>query len=130
LRDAKGAENTLALAYAIAQLGSERKKQVRQALAERLANLKSSSLLAYMDDDDAELRRGAALACAMKDDSSTIGKLINLLTDRERTVERAAYAALKELTKQDFGPAAEATAAEKAEAVKKWKAWWKKQGER
>jgi hypothetical protein len=130
LRDAKGAENTLALAYAIAQLGSDRKKQVRQALAERLANLKSSSLLAYMDDDDAELRRGAALACAMKDDSSTVGRLIDLLADRERTVERAAYAALKELTKQDFGPAADATAADKAEAVKKWKAWWKKQGEK
>jgi hypothetical protein len=83
-----------------------------------------------MEDEDAELRRAAALACAMKEDSSAIGKLIDLLGDRDRTVERAAYAALKELTKQDFGPAADADASAKAEAIKKWKAWWKKQAEK
>jgi hypothetical protein len=130
LRDAKGTEYTQALTYAIGQLDGDHKKAARQALAERLANLKTSSLLAYMDDDNPELRRGAALACAMKDDSSTIGKLIDLLADRERTVERAAYAALKELTKQDFGPLANGTAAEKAQAIKNWKVWWKKQAQK
>jgi hypothetical protein len=130
LRDGKGAEYTQALAAAIASLDGDHKKKVRQALAERLSNLKPISLLAYMEDDDAELRRAAALACAMKEDLSTIGKLIDLLTDRERAVERAAHAALKDLTKQDFGPAADATAPEKAEAVKEWKAWWKKQAEK
>ena len=130
LRDGKGPEYTQALAQAIPQLEGYQKKDARQALAERLSKLKTSSLLGYMEDEDAELRRAAALACAMKEDSSAVGKLIDLLGDRERIVERAAHAALKELTKQDFGPAADADAAAKAEAIKKWKAWWKKQAEK
>jgi hypothetical protein len=130
VRDGKGAEYTQALAHAIASLDGDHKKQARQALAERLSNLKPISLLAYMEDEDAELRRAAALACAMKEDLSTVGKLIDLLADRERAVERAAYAALKVMTKQDFGPGTDATAAEKAEAIKEWKAWWKMQAEK
>jgi hypothetical protein len=130
LRDTRGPEYTQALAHAIPHLVGDRKKQARQALAERLSNLKPASLLAYMEEEDPELRRAAALACAMKEDPSTVGKLIDLLADQERAVERAAYAALKDLSKQDFGPAADATAAEKAEAAKKWKEWWKKQAEK
>jgi hypothetical protein len=130
LRDGKGPEYTQALAHAITQLDGDLKKRARQALAERLSNLKSSILPTYMEDDNPELRRAAALACAMKEDVAHVGNLIALLNDRERAVERAAYAALKELTKKDFGPAADATDAEKAEAIKAWKDWWKKQAEK
>jgi hypothetical protein len=127
LRDGKGPEYTQALAHAIPQLEGYQKNEARQALAERLSNFKRNTRLGYMEDEDAELRRAAALACAMKEDTATVGKLIELLADRERTVERAAYVALKELTKQDFGPAADADAAAKAEAIKNWKAWKEKQ---
>jgi hypothetical protein len=130
LRDAKGPEYTQALAHAIAQLDGEQKKKARQALSERLSNLKASILPTYMEDDDPELRRAAALACAMKEDMAHVGNLIELLKDRERTVERAAYAALKELTKKDFGPAADASDQEKAAAIKAWRDWWKKQAEK
>jgi hypothetical protein len=127
LRDGKGPEYTQALAHAIPQLEGYQKKDARQALAERLAKLKTTTLMGYMEDEDSEVRRASALACAMKEDSSTVAKLIDLLGDRERTVERAAYVALKELTKQDFGPASDADAAAKADAIKKWKAWLKKE---
>jgi hypothetical protein len=130
LREGKGAEYTQALAHAIAQLDGDQKKKARQALAERLSNLKSNILPAYMEDDNPELRRAAALACALKEETAHIGKLIDLLNDQERTVERAAYAALKDLTKKDFGPAADATGEDKAKAVKDWKDWWKKQAEK
>jgi hypothetical protein len=130
LRDGKGPEYTQALAYAITQLDGQQKKSARDALAERLSNMKSSTLGQYLADDNPELRRAAALACAMKEDKAHIGKLIDLLDDPERTVERAAYAALKDLTKQDFGPAADASNDEKAAAVKKWRAWWKRQAEK
>src|SRR5207237_10597744 len=99
----------------------------REALAERLSRMKTPTLLAYLQDDDPELRRAAALAAAMKEDNTFVGKLIDLLNDPEKSVERAAHAALKDLAKQDFGPAANASEAEKADAIKKWKAWWKKQ---
>jgi hypothetical protein len=130
LRDAKGSEHTQALAYAVGQLEADQKKKVRDALAERLAKLKSTFLATYMGDDDPELRRAGAIACALKEDTTHVGKLIELLEDRERTVERAAYWALTELTKQDFGPAKDATDAQKTAAVKAWRDWWKKQGEK
>jgi hypothetical protein len=130
LRDGEGAQYTQALANAVAQLDGDQKKKARQALAERLSNLKSTILPRYMEDDNPELRRAAALACALKEDMAHVGKVIDLLNDPERTVERAAYAALKDLTKQDFGPAADASDEEKAKAIKKWKAWWKDQGEK
>jgi hypothetical protein len=43
-------------------------------------------------------------------------------------VARAAHAALKSLTNQDFGPDLDATRAEREKAVAAWKAWWDKQG--
>ena len=126
LRDSKGTENTLALAHAITQLDGDARKKAREALAERLSSMKASTLVGYLEEADPELRRAAALAAAMKEDTTFVGRLIDLLNDPEKTVERAAYAALKSLTKQDFGPAADATDNEKAKAVKAWKAWWKK----
>jgi hypothetical protein len=130
LRDTQGAQYTAALAHAITQLEGDLKKKAREALAERLSNRTPATLGAFLQDEDAELRRAAALACAMKDDKTHISKLIELLNDSERSVERAAYAALKSLTKQDFGPASDATDAEKTAAVKAWKGWWKKQAEK
>lgn len=127
LRDGKGSEYSRALAEAIAELSSEAKTEARQALADRLARLKMANLAAYLTDDDAELRRAAALACALKEDRTQVGKLIDLLNDSETSVQRAAYAALKELTKQDFGPARDAAAMEREEATAAWRAWWKKQ---
>jgi hypothetical protein len=130
LRDGKGPEYTQALAYAISQLDGQQKKSARDALAERLSNMKSSTLGQYLVDENLELRRAAALACAIKEDKTHISKLIDLLDDPEKTVERAAYAALKDLTKQDFGPAADASDDDKAAAIKAWRAWWKKQAEK
>jgi HEAT repeat protein len=127
LRDGKGSEYSRALAEAVAQLSGEAKTQARQALAERLARLKTANLAAYLADDDAELRRAAALACALKEEGTLVGKLIDLLNDSENSVRRAAYAALKELTKQDFGPARDAAPAEREQAASAWRAWWKKQ---
>jgi len=41
-------------------------------------------------------------------------------------VARAAHAALKNLTKQDFGPDADASRAERAQAIERWNDWWSK----
>ena len=39
----------------------------------------------------------------------------------------AAHAALKSLTNQDFGPAKDASAKDRAQAMDSWKRWWAKQ---
>jgi hypothetical protein len=128
LRDGKGVAYTEALAAAIPKLPGDAQGKARAALAERLARMKAATLAKYFQDEDAEIRRAAALACAMKDAKDQVPGLIRLLSDREPLVERAAHAALKELTGQDFGPAAAgASQADRARAIAAWEAWRNKQ---
>jgi hypothetical protein len=124
LRDHKGAAYTEALASAIPQLDGEARKKAREALAERMARMTSATLGVKLEDDAPEVRRAAALAVAMKEDSAHAYKLIEMLDDRETTVALAAHAALKSLSGEDHGPAKGATRQEHARAVLAWKAWW------
>jgi hypothetical protein len=128
LKSGQGSAYTQALAAAIPKLDESAQKMTRQALADRLSDLKTASLRQWLQYDDREIRRAAALACAMKDDKSTVPDLIPLLDDREALVARAAHAALKSLTNQDYGPSANASSADRARAVAAWKEWWKRSG--
>jgi hypothetical protein len=127
LRDSKGGVYTQALADVIPRLAGAVKNKARDALAERLTRMTAKTLDGQMGDDNSEIRRAAALASAMKEEKSLIPRLIALLEDKEPTVVRASHAALKDLTKEDFGPA-ETTAPEISRAVTAWKAWWMKNG--
>ena len=73
------------------------------------------------------LSLAAARACAQKKARALVPDLIALLTDPEPPVARSAHQALTALTGKDFGPEADATRAERKAALKKWRAWWKKQ---
>jgi hypothetical protein len=126
-RDAKGVKYTEALATAIPHLTGDAKVYARDALAERLARMKADTLTNYLKDEDAEIRRGAALACALKESKSHVPLLIEMLRETDPAVERAVLAALKDLTKQNFGPPANATAEERDKAIAAWKDWWAKQ---
>jgi hypothetical protein len=127
-RDAKGATNTRALVLTATNTADyDRKKQVREALAERLCRMTPDTLRTMMKSEQSELRRAAALACAMKDDRSHIAELIELITDPDDSVTRAAKAGLKSLTGKDFGPEAEASAGQKALAATAWKEWFAKE---
>jgi HEAT repeat protein len=128
LKSGQGSAYTQALAAAIPKLDDAMQKQARQALADRLSDMKTSTLRQWLQYEDREIRRAAALACAMKDDKSAVPDLIALLDDREALVARAAHAALKSLTGQDLGPAATASPADRARAVAAWKEWWKRNG--
>jgi len=117
LRDGKGGEYTDALAAAIPRLSGDARKAARDALALRLTRMTPDTLRKYVLDDDAEVRRAAALAAAMKDCKNLVPDVAGLLKDPEPDVSRAARAALKALAGDDLGPDPEA-----------WKGWWKKQG--
>jgi hypothetical protein len=126
-RDAKGAAYTQAFVLALRKLEGDRLKAAREALAERLTRMTAETLRAMATDKDAELRRGAVLAMAMKDDKAHLPDLISAIVDDEELVVRAAKAGLKSLTGQDFGPPAGATLAERAAAAKVWLEWLRKQ---
>jgi HEAT repeat protein len=126
LKDSKGLAYTEALASAIPKLTGAPRSKARDALAQRLTRMAGETLGEKLQDEDAEIRRAAALACAMKEEKSHIPKLIEMLKDPEPPSARAAYAALKSLTDQDFGPPANASATDREKAVAAWKSWWQK----
>jgi hypothetical protein len=126
LRDTKGAEYTEALAGVISRLDVGGRHEARATLADRLTRFKDTTLREYLKDDDKEIRRAAAIAAAQRDSKSLVPDLIRLLNDSEALVERAAYAALKELSGKDFGP--RSTGADRAtrdKAIAAWQSWWK-----
>jgi hypothetical protein len=126
-REGRGAAYTEALAQAIPQLRGEARTQARDALAGRLARMTAATLRDKLADADAEVRRAAALACAMREDKGHVPDLLSLLEDAEAPVAAAARAALRELTGQDFGPQADASRAERSATVAAWRAWWQQQ---
>jgi hypothetical protein len=128
LREGKGSAYTEGLAGVIPRLDGPARRKAREALAERLTRMKADTLRAYLKDEEPEIRRAAALACAMKDDKQFVPALIGLLDDPEPLVERAAHAALKALTREDFGPKSGADRDERDKAVAAWRAWWEKHG--
>jgi hypothetical protein len=115
-RETRGVQYTEALAYATPRLRGDTQQKARDALAQRLSRLKPESLSAYLRDEEAEIRRAAAAACAAKGLRGHIPLLVPLLRDPDAGVARAAHAALKELSGQSLGPDHAA-----------WEAWWKKQ---
>jgi hypothetical protein len=127
VRDAKGAVNTQALVAAIPRLDADRRREAREALAERLCRMTAATLRGMAKDEDPELRRGAVLAMAMKDDRDHVPDLVAALGDDEDLVIRAARAGLKSLTGEDFGPPTNATAGDKLLAATAWKEWAAKQ---
>lgn len=127
LRDGNGSEFTEALVAAISGLKAETLTKARDCLAERLVRMTPATVRDKLKDGRPEMRRAAALACAMKEDKSFLADLVALLDDADAIVVRAAGVALRSLTGQNFGPAANATAEERTKAVAAWKSWWRQQ---
>jgi hypothetical protein len=123
----KGVVYTQALAAAIPKLSGPVQAKARDVLAERLSRMTAGTLRARMKDEDAEIRRAAALACATKEDRAQVPELISLLDDSQPGVVRAAHAALKSLTGKDLGPPAGAGRTERSAAAARWKSWWGEQ---
>jgi hypothetical protein len=126
-RDAKGPTYTRALVVTATNTDGARKKAAREALSERLCRMSAATLRTMLKANEAELRRGAALACAMKDDRAHVPDLIDALADKDDSVVRAAKAGLKSLTGKDFGPASGASAEQKAAALAQWREWYAKE---
>ncbi len=114
-----------ALARAIPYLTSGAQAGVRDALADRLGRLPEADLRDRLSDEDAEIRRAAARACAHREDKgkALTADLIPLLADDDATVADAAHDVLVGATGRDFGPADGATKADREKAKAAWEAW-------
>jgi hypothetical protein len=127
LRGGKGVAFTEALAKAIPSLSGTAKTRARDALAVRLSRMTIATLRDKFESDDAEVRRAAVLAVAMKGHRACVPELIGFIRDPEPGVPPAARAALKSLTGQDFGPFPGATEEARGRALAAWRAWWQQQ---
>jgi hypothetical protein len=126
LRDSKGSVHTDALAAAIPLLKGADRAKASDTLAERLARMTPATLRDKLQDGNVEIRRAAALACAMKEDKTLIPDLIRALGEPDQRIARAAHASLVELTRQDFGPSNNATNEERNRALRRWREWLQK----
>ena len=129
-RDTKGTEYTAALVKAIPRLTDERRALARDALAERLTRMTAKSLRTMLADPESELRRAAALACAMKDDKTHVPDLIDRVGDPTDLVVQAARAGLKSLTGQDFGPPVGSDEDARKKAASAWNKWYLTDGKK
>lgn len=127
VRDAKGGDHTTGLAAAVHRLDGDAKKAAREALAERLARMSAATLKGLMTNSDPEVRRGAVLAAAMRDDKGHVPDLIERVNDEDDRVVRAARAGLRSLTGVDHGPPADAGPGARSQAQAAWRAWWASQ---
>jgi hypothetical protein len=129
-KENKGVQYTAALVLAANRLERDKKKQVRDALVERLYRMTPETLRAMSKANEPELRRAACLAGAMRDDKTLIPDLIARITDVDDGVVRAARAGLKSLTGEDFGPDANATDEAKQQTAVRWKFWYSTEGQK
>jgi HEAT repeat protein len=110
---------TRALALAVPRLKGGYRDKAREILVDKLAQA-PDNLGAAFRDEDAEIRRAAASACARNDMKNHIPDLIELLEDSEVAVVDAADRALRRLTGADVGLA---TGKDRARVIAAWKAW-------
>lgn len=123
----RGDEAIAALGSAAASVSdSEMKQYARKALERSLSRLGPAALKEKLKDDRSEVRAAAARVVGAK--KLRFGaELIDLVSDEEDDVRKAARGALVKLSGNDYGPEPNADEAKRAEAANKWKAWWAKQ---
>jgi HEAT repeat protein len=124
LQSAAEPSGTLALAVAIAELDGKRQAKARQALAERLAVADTDVLKQRLTDPNIDIRRAAVTAVGLKKASTLLPDALKLLEDPQVEVAQAARVALRQLTKQDFGPTAGANSIDRTIAIGQWYRWW------
>jgi hypothetical protein len=130
LETRRGEEAITALGAAAGSYEGDVRDLARDLLDKNLVRQGVRVIKERTKDDRAEVRTATARVIASK--NLKLGdELIDMLSDDNAGVREAAHAALVKLSKgADHGPAKDATAEERAAAVKKWRAWWEKQEKR
>jgi HEAT repeat protein len=123
-----GSEYSLALAEAIPKLKDAIQESARSALALRMSRLTPSVIREWLQYDNAEIRRAAAVGASIHENAkSFIPDLIKALDDPDEIVWRGAGLALRTITKKDFGPRKGDSDAVRQKGKAEWEAWWKAQ---
>jgi hypothetical protein len=93
-----------------------------------MARVTDDTLRRRLDDRLPEIRRAALLELVRRENKAHVSRMTELLLDTEPAVWQAAHAGLCQLSGHDFGPKADATRDERAQAVSRWEKWWRAKG--
>jgi hypothetical protein len=101
---------------------SDVRELAQSLLTKHVARQKPDVIKSLLKHERSEVRAAAAAAAP----KHRLGaELIDLLNDDEAAVRREARAALVRLSGgADHGPSANASASERAEAIRQWRQWW------
>jgi hypothetical protein len=97
LQEAKGADNSEALAQAIPQLEGKYQEKARAALVERMKRMTADTLRDKLAETNREMQRAALAAVVWKEEASLAPELTALLDDPDVEVAEAALNSLKAL---------------------------------
>ncbi len=127
LETRRGDEAIAALGSAASSYETDVRDLARDLLDKNLVRQGLSVIKEKTKDGRTEVRAATVRVISTK--GLKLGaELIEMLDDDNAGVREAAHQALVKLSKgTDYGPAKGATAEERGEAIKKWRAWWEKQ---
>jgi hypothetical protein len=112
------------LAIAAARPESEAKELAQTAFDKSLAGESAERLKKLLKHEKVEVRAASARSIGQRE-LRLGGELIDALSDASPTVQQAARGALVRLSGgRDFGPETDAGAAQGAESIRRWRAWW------
>jgi hypothetical protein len=130
LEKRRGKEVLPGLANAAGNYDKDIQKLGRDLLYGHLARQTEAVIKEKLKDDLVEVRKAAVRVVADKMPRLT-GEVIDLLEDGQAEVQTAAHDALVKLSRgEDFGPAADASKQQIADAREKWWTWWSRKGRR
>jgi hypothetical protein len=126
LEGRRGPDVLAALGAAAASYERDVQQLARDLLLSHLSRQDTAAIKENLKDDRAEVRAAAARTAARKSLHLEAG-LIDLLDDRDAGVRQAGHSALVQLSGGlDHGPPPSASKEERAQAIKKWRAWLEK----
>jgi hypothetical protein len=125
LEKREGSEVLSGLGLAATSYDSDTAQTGRDALDRYLSRHDRDYVRARLTDERAEVRQSAVRVSAAKQ-PALARDLVALLADEKVDVRKAAHDALVKLGKgEDFGPpSADASASVRAEAQRRWRAWF------
>jgi hypothetical protein len=130
LEKRRGKEVLPGLAHAAGSYDKDTQKLGRDLLYNHLARQTETVVKEKLKDELAEVRQAAVRVVAARMPRLG-GELIDLLEDEHAEVRNAAHEALVKLNRgEDFGPAADASKEEIADARDKWRSWWDRKSRR
>ncbi|MBF0533024.1 MAG: HEAT repeat domain-containing protein [Candidatus Omnitrophica bacterium] len=112
------------LSAAIKDPAGEVRKQALNLICWNYGNRGIPYIMKMLHDVEDSIRKAAIQMCGTFKAQPAISGLITLLADADPDIQKAADAALRKITKQDFDFHPKGSPKHKEEAIEAWRFWW------